>query len=227
MNSARTSIAGIGVIACVTLGVLAAAPANADTFVPLPGGDITQTLEDGTAVHVTLTGESAKINPSLGDTPLHRNVWTSGHGEVDLSGGGADDPSTYTKLQPGYVVGCQVDLKGVTSGDSAGVSASNLSASSPTVSGTAGASAGVTVAAGQAKSLYILDLESPDDYGNESHSSRNKVVGTHSSINWKDETFAVDGCGGYAQARSFVRVMVHTPTTVGYVTLWGEPFSIG
>ncbi|WP_063039443.1 MspA family porin [Nocardia pseudovaccinii] len=227
MNTARTSVVRLAGIAVVAAAAFAAGPANADTFVPLPGGDITQTLDDGTVVQVTLTGESATISPSMGDTPLHRNAWTSGRGEVNLSEGAAADPSTYTKLQPGYVVGCQVDLKGITPGASAGVSASNLSSSSPTVSGTGGGSLSLTLAAGQAKSFYILDLESPDGYGNESHSSRNKVMGTHSSITWKDETFAVDGCGGYAQARSFVRVMIHTPSTVGYVTLWGEPFSIG
>ena len=43
----------------------------------------------------------------------------------------------------------------------------------------------------------------------------------------KQETFKVDGCAGYAQAKAYVKVTVETPAVTGIVTLWGSPFSIG
>ncbi|WP_019931341.1 MspA family porin [Nocardia sp. BMG111209] len=224
--------AAAAAVAGIAIGLFAAGAADADTFVPLPGGDITRTLEDGTSVHVTLSGESANINPSMGGTPLHRNAWVSGHGEVNLTGGDADDPSTSTRVRPGYVVGCQVDLSdGVTLGVN-GTASGSVSAGSdgrPSVSGsvTPGASADLTLTAGQARSLYVLDLESADDFGADSHDNRHSAKGGHNSVTWKDETIAVNGCGGYAQARAFVEVMVATPTVTGHVTLWGEPFGIG
>jgi hypothetical protein len=47
------------------------------------------------------------------------------------------------------------------------------------------------------------------------------------SVGWTDETFSVDGCGGCAQARTFVAVDVATDNTESMVTLWGAPFSMG
>ncbi|MFE3193558.1 MspA family porin [Nocardia sp. NPDC059240] len=225
-SSSIARLAGFGLSAAV-IGCLSAAPVHADTIVPLPGGHITQTIGDGTVVDVDLTGESANINPSLGATPLHRNAWTSGHGAVDLSGGAAADPATYTKLNIGYIVGCQVDLSaGMTAGVDASATA-DLSSGQGTITPSGGASTSLTLAAGQAKVLNLLDLEVPDDYNKESHYSAPRVSGPHQSVTWHDETFAVNGCGGYAQARSFVQAKVYTPTTVGMVTLWGEPFSLG
>ena len=46
-------------------------------------------------------------------------------------------------------------------------------------------------------------------------------------MNWNDSTLAVSGCAGYAQARSYVKVKVSTKKTTGWVTLWGQPFSLG
>ncbi|MEV6101624.1 MspA family porin [Nocardia sp. NPDC051981] len=43
----------------------------------------------------------------------------------------------------------------------------------------------------------------------------NKVPGPHAGVSWTDETFTVNGCGGYAQARSFVAVEVDSPTYIG------------
>jgi hypothetical protein len=234
MNTAKgiARVTAAGAVAGIAIGLFPAGAADADTFVPLPGGDVTQVLEDGTVVHVTLSGESANITPSMGGTPLHRNVWVSGRGEVNISGGDADDPSTFTRLRPGYVVGCQVDLSnGITPGVS-GTASGSMSVGSdgkPSVSGSLvpGASADIDIAAGQAQSFYVLDLESADDFGADSHDNRHSAKGAHNSVTWKDETMAVNGCGGYAQARAFVEVMVYTPTVTGHVTLWGAPFGIG
>jgi hypothetical protein len=224
-SSAR--VAGIVLATAAAFGYFSVGAADADTFVPLPGGHINQTLGDGTVVNVDITGESANINPSLNATPLSRNAWTSGHASVNLVGGEANDPNTSTRLVVGYIVGCQVDLSGGIVPGVDGSGTADLTTNPATVSATGGASTTLTLAAGQAKVLNLLDVESPDDFGADSHNPYQSVPGPHQSLNWHDETFAVDGCGGYAQARSFAQAKVYTPSSIGYVTVWGKPFSIG
>lgn len=219
MTAAR--VAGVGVAATAALGLLSTGAANADTFIPLPGGSITKTLSDGTVVTVRMVGESANINPSMGSTPLHRNAWVSGSAQVDISG---TNSTVGGKIFPGYVVGCQVNIAG--GGANGGVDGgAAYDGSSPS----AGASAGgnLSLGPGQSKAFFVLDLESADDYGSESHNVRNKFQGNSGSVTWADETINLNGCGGYAQARSFVTVKVETDNVVSDVTLWGQPFSLG
>ncbi|MBF6341870.1 MspA family porin, partial [Nocardia abscessus] len=98
--------AGLCASAAIAVGLLSTGAANADTFVPLPGGELTKTLSDGTVVTIRLVGESATISPSMGSTPLHRNAWVSGSAQVELSGAAGG------KIFPGYTVGCQVNIAG-------------------------------------------------------------------------------------------------------------------
>ncbi|MBF6470150.1 porin, partial [Nocardia beijingensis] len=63
-NLAR--MAGVGAAATIAMGLFSTGAANADTFVPLPGGELTKTLSDGTVVTIRLVGESANISPSMG-----------------------------------------------------------------------------------------------------------------------------------------------------------------
>src|SRR3546814_11845994 len=55
-NTAR--LAGVVGAAAVTVGMLSTGAANADTFIPLPGGEIVKTMSDGPTVTVRLSGES-------------------------------------------------------------------------------------------------------------------------------------------------------------------------
>ncbi|WP_327149629.1 MspA family porin [Nocardia sp. NBC_01329] len=219
-NPAR--LAAVGATASIALGLFSAGAANADTFIPLPGGEITKTLSDGTAVTVRLVGESATISPSMGSTPVHRNAWASASAQVEIAGG----QKVGGKIYPGYVVGCQVNIDGggVEGGADADVSVEGDSAE---ISPSAEGGANLTVGPGQAKSFYVLDIEKPDDYGNEDHATNNKFKGNSGSVTWSDQTIGVNGCGGYAQARSFVRVKVETDHVMSVVTLWGQPFSLG
>ena len=213
-STARVS--GFAAAATVALGLLSTGAANADTFVPLPGGHITKTLSDGTVVDISLVGESANINPSMGSTPAHRNAWVSGSAQVSVSGGGGG------KIFPGYTVGCQVNIAG---GDALGDGGAEVVEGEPF--GAVGTGGELTVGPGQSKSFYVLDLEMPDDYGNESHKTRNAFKGGSGSVTWADETIGLSGCGGYAQARAFVSVEVETDNVMSWVTLWGAPFSLG
>lgn len=226
MNIRKTvaRLAGAGAVATAVLGLFSTGAANADTFVPLPGGEITQTLADGTVVTVKMVGESANISPSMGATPVHRNAWVSGSAQVNIS---TESSGVTGKIYPGYVVGCQVSINGggVTGGGEVGGSWDSEGNVTPSAGANTGAN--LSLGPGQEKAFYILDIEQPDDYGNEDHLTRNKFTGSDGSVTWADETIGLNGCGGYAQARSFVRVKVETDNIIGWVTLWGQPFSLG
>ncbi|MFJ4652739.1 MspA family porin [Nocardia sp. NPDC088792] len=226
MNIRKTvaRVAGAGAVATAALGLFSTGAANADAFVPLPGGTLVRTLSDGTVVTVTMTGESANINPSLGDTPLHRNAWVSGTATVHLDGTNATSGG---KIFPGYVVGCQVaiDSANANGGPSVGASWDSSGNVTPQAGVTGGG--GLTLGPGQATSFYILDRELPDDFGQDAHKNYNPFTSGDGSVNWSDSTIGLNGCGGYAQARSFINVEVDTPNVTAWVTLWGQPFSIG
>ncbi|MFE7800336.1 MspA family porin [Nocardia sp. NPDC057440] len=213
-------VAGVGAATTIALGLLSTGAAQADTFVPLPGGEISKTLSDGTVVTIRLVGESANINPSMGSTPLHRNAWVSGSAQVEVS----DEAGG--KIFPGYTVGCQVNIAG--GGASGGVEGT-ADWSGDTVTGGVGANSGgnLTLGPGQSQSFYVLDQEVADDFGNESHKKRNRFKGSSGSVTWADETIGLNGCAGYAQARSFISVEVETDSVITWVTLWGRPFSLG
>ncbi|MFD4407740.1 MspA family porin [Nocardia sp. NPDC058499] len=217
----RKHFAAVGA-AVAALGVLSVGPADADTFVPLPGGELVQTLSDGTVVTVRLVGESATISPSMGATPVHRNAWVSGSTQIEISGARGEVGGT---VFPGYTVGCQVNIVG--GGASGGVQGSVTGEGNGNGSvGTSGGS-NLSLGPGQAKSFYILDREQADDFGAESHKVYNYFAGNSGSVTWSDETIGLNGCAGYAQARAFVSVEVRTESVTSMVTLWGHPFSIG
>ncbi|WP_433678705.1 MspA family porin [Nocardia sp. CA-119907] len=228
MNISHKTVhaAGISAVAAAALVLLTTPPAAvADTVVPLPGADLTKTLSDGTVVHVWLDNESANINPSMGATPLHRNAWTTGTAHFALTPGNTTTAGALIK--PGYVVGCQVAINGggVNGGPTAGVTVGSNGSVTPSLSGNAGAN--LSLGPGQAQSFYILDLEKADGFGADTHKTHNWVNGTSGSVAWADETIGLSGCAGYAQARAFVSYEIDTDNITSWVTIWGQPFSIG
>ncbi|PPJ30221.1 porin [Nocardia nova] len=217
-------ITGIGAVATAALGLFSAGAANAGIFVPLPGGDLSKTLSDGTVVHVWLDGESANIDSAMGATTVHRNAWVSGNAHVELSGG---TTVVGGSIYPGYTVGCQVDISGVgvDGGPSASMDWSDGENAKPDAGGNVGGN--LTLAPGQAKSFYVLDIEEKNDVGEDVHKNRNKFQGDSGSVAWSDETVGLTGCDGDAQARAFVSVEVETDNVISWVTLWGKPFRLG
>ncbi|ANS26622.1 hypothetical protein R1CP_09520 [Rhodococcus opacus] len=218
--------AGVVAAATVAIGLFSTGAANADTFVPLQDGTITQTLLDGTVVTVRQTGNSANISPSMGSTPLHRNVWASGTIDVSIEGGTAKGGT----IDAGYIVACQLNFGGSAGGEAgASMAPSTADDGTTTIAGdTSGStSGGISIGPGEAKNVPILDIEYTDDYGAEAHKSSFKFKGNSGGFTYSDETFGVSGCAGYAQARSYVKVAVSTESVDGTVTLWGQPFSLG
>ncbi|TQF65526.1 MspA family porin [Rhodococcus spelaei] len=227
MNASKTGlrrglqIAASGAAAAVALGFLSVGAANADTLVPLPDGSITKTLVDGTVVTITRTGESALVSPSMGATPLHRNVWVSGKVAAEVTGPNAKGGA----ITAGYVVACQLTLGGKAGADS-GI-ATNWDGTDAKTPASAKSSGTVSIGPGQARSVRLLDLEKADAFGAESHSGANSFKGKSGSVTYADSTIGVEGCAGYAQARSYATVSVSTDNVTSSTTLWGQPFSIG
>lgn len=215
----RSATAGAGVSAAVvvTIGLLSAGAANADTFVPLPDGQ-----KVGPGVTITRTSESALISPSLAANGAGRVVWVSGNataavtvtpeGEVGPNNGptgadGTNNSSTHgaSQLNTGYIVGCQVSIgdDAISAGASVGVDMSG---------GSIGGSVGVNLGPGEVKFVQIdfKDITKPGTY----------------SVEYQNAEIAIQGCAGYAQARAYTVVEIigdHYSKT----TLYGQPFSVG
>ncbi|WP_194813594.1 MspA family porin [Nocardia sp. XZ_19_385] len=193
-------------------------PATAETFLALPDGKITRDLGDGTGVTVSLTGESAKLNPGL--VAGRRNLWVSGRGGVEVTG--RDAATAATKIYPGYVVACQADIDALST---VGNSATSLAGMAPTDA--PDRSRMITLASGRTIARYLLDIR-PREQSSVPGRVYHQVFGRQGSVTWTDEPFSIDGCnGGTARARSFVRVDISTARAESRVTLWGEPFNIG
>jgi len=52
-------------------------------------------------------------------------------------------------------------------------------------------------------------------------------TGTSGTTQYVDHTLSIDGCAGYAEARSYVTIVVQSNVMDASQTLWGRPFSIG
>ncbi|WP_227996884.1 MspA family porin [Nocardia australiensis] len=210
-------IAGAAATATVAMGLFSTGAANADTFVPLPDGQ-----KNGPGVTITHAGEHALISPSLAANGAGRVVWVSGNAIADVAvtpegtagpnNGAANAPGTNNSsthgasaLTTGYIVGCQVSISdnAISAGVSGGI---NLSG------GSLGGSIGLQLGPGEVKFVSIdsKDVLKPGVY----------------SVEYQDAEISIQGCAGYAQARSYTVVEIigdHYSKT----SLYGAPFSIG
>ncbi|OZC29424.1 MspA family porin [Gordonia polyisoprenivorans] len=217
-RGALTAIAAGAIAAGITAA--AAAPAHADTFVPLPNGSVS-----GHDLTLTRTNESAQVSPSLAANGAGRNVWVSANitlkapklqptgsfpangpaGEATMPGtnGTSNDGSAAT-LSAGYIIGCQVNVGSLT----AGITGSITSAGVPGASG----SLSVPLTPGQVTFVQIdmYDIAKAGTY----------------YFNYQRFAMQIQNCAGYAQARSFVTVETGG-NNHNKINLYGKPFSIG
>ncbi|WP_328388381.1 MspA family porin [Nocardia sp. NBC_00416] len=214
-NGAR--IAGVGAAAAVAVGLLSVGAADADAFVALPDGQ-----KAGPGVTVTRNGEHAVVSPSMAANGAGRVVWVSGNAIADVSvtpagepgpnngptgADGTNNSSTHgaSQLNTGYIVGCQVSI----GEDAIGLGASmGLSVDG----GGVGGSIGVELGPGEVKFVQIdyKDIPKPGRY----------------SVEYQDAEIEIQGCAGYAQARSYTVVEI-VGNHYSKTTLYGQPFSIG
>ncbi|MFC4377623.1 MspA family porin [Nocardia halotolerans] len=196
---------------------VAGGSANADTFVPLPDGE-----RAGPGVLIKRVGESALISPSMAANGAGRVAWVSGTVLAEVAEtpkgdprpwvGGAGNPGTNnssthgsSRINTGYIVGCQVSIaeNAISAGVSGGISTSGVNA---------GGSIGVKLGPGEVKFVGVegFDIVEKGNY----------------HVSYKDVELQIQGCAGYAQARSYTVVEIigdHYSKT----TLYGAPFSIG
>ncbi|MEV0362360.1 MspA family porin [Nocardia fusca] len=209
-----TSVAAL----TAAFGLLTTATGNADAFVPLPDG-----TEAGPGLTITRTGESALVSPSMAANGAGRVTWVSGTVTADVTRTpvvtepgpystpenipGTNNSSTHgvSQVNTGYIVGCQVSIgdRAFSLGASASVSTTQIG-----VSG----SAGIQIGPGEVRfvQIGIKDIPGPGTY----------------TLGYRDYEMEIQGCGGYAQARSYTVVEIigdHYSKT----TLYGAPFSIG
>ncbi|WP_405160641.1 MspA family porin [Nocardia sp. NBC_01499] len=224
MSKIRTSglhrgvrIAGVGAAAAVAMGLLSTGAANADTFVPLPDGQ-----KIGPGVTISRNSEHALISPSMAANGAGRVVWVSGNAVADITvtpegkvgptngptnAPGTNNSSTHgtSQLNTGYIVGCQVSIAdtAISAGVSGGV---NLDGAN------VGGSLGLKLGPGDVKFVQIdsKDITKPGVY----------------SVEYQDAEIEIQGCAGYAQARSYSVVEI-IGDNYSKTTLYGAPFSIG
>jgi hypothetical protein len=188
-----------GVLAA--LGVVGTGIARADIVVPLPDGVNALTTATGIKVDLRRTGETATVSPSLAANGMTRTAWVSGTDMATVTG------ATSGALEAGYLVGCQVDLSG-------GVSAGGDIWVSPPDSLSPELTTNFTIKPGQVATVKL---------GTKPLTPRAGKVG----FAYRNLNIQVDGCGGYAEARSYAKLTVVNATGSTVVTLYGKPFSLG
>ncbi|MFD6065468.1 MspA family porin [Rhodococcus wratislaviensis] len=194
-----THVASVSAVAAVAFGLMSPGAANADTFVPLPGGEKVVNAGSVTA-KVARNAESALVSPSLAANGAGRVAWVSGDVFAELGG---EVPEEGATLTTGYIVGCQADITGLEGGLSADLALDSLGL---------GGSLSIPISAGEVKFAlikYKTDLQ----------------PGV-SAIQYRDQQIEVQGCGGYAQARAYTVLEIPGNHYVKS-TLYGQPFSIG
>jgi len=213
-------IAGLGAAAAVALGVMSTGAASADTFIPLPDGSKT-----GPNVTLTRTAESALSSPSLAANGAGRVAWVSGTVVADVKGikevtdvpdansttnnagtyNGTNASTTHgvSRVSTGYIVGCQVDITGLSAKPSFSMDMS-----------TTATGLGLTVPLNSGEIKYVplggKDIKKDGVY----------------ALQYQDSELQVQKCGGFAQARSYSVVEI-VGNDYSKTVLYGAPFSIG
>lgn len=226
-------IAGVGAAAAVAIGLFSTGAANADTFVPLPDG-----VKSGPGFTMGQVASSALVSPSLAANGAGRVTWVSGKAWADVTttpagtpgpnngpqndksqNSGTNNSSTHgaSQLNTGYIIGCQMDITGLSGDLGANLGfplGLDLGAGGGNAGGTGGlnASISVPIKAGQVRWVQIgtQDITKPGRY----------------AYDYQDVQMEIQGCGGFAQARSYTNLEIIGDNYVKS-TLYGQPFSIG
>ncbi|OUS92368.1 MspA family porin [Rhodococcus sp. NCIMB 12038] len=213
-------IAGLGAAAAVALGLMSTGAASADTFIPLPDGS-----KAGPNATLTRTAESALSSPSLAANGAGRTAWVSGTVTADVKGikevtdvpeansttnnagtyNGTNATTTHgvSRVSTGYIVGCQVDITGLSASPSFSADLSSLTPS---------LGLSVPLNSGEVKYVPIAAKDIKKD-------------GVY-ALQYQDAELQVQKCGGFAQARSYSVVEI-VGNDYSKTVLYGAPFSIG
>ena len=233
----RRLAAVAAVAGAAAMGLSGVSAGNADAG-PLPGGKVTKTLVDGTPVSITLSKESISAQRPINQSALSREAWGSGTVSVNV-GGKAKGGS----IKVGYELGCQLnfgasaELKGGADVKPGAANPNALGGADAVYGTSAGGTGGVTLGPGGVTKYWLI---SGDSLGNSIQSSEvtNKdddnytageltFTGSTGGVTYSQEHFVLNGCAGYASARTIVQVTVKTDSVKGIVPYTGKPFSLG
>lgn len=203
----RVMGAAAAIAAATTMTLTGVTAGEADARPLANGQKVTEGL-DGERVYVERRGENAFPVPTTANNPAVRGAQLSGVYTADLGGGVNGQSGLY------LILGCQVDVSGITLNLSGAISLDALSAS-----------AGLTLplAPGQVAIAKI--------------SERKIEENGKGSIQLSQYSITVNNCGGFASARTAVQVdaakgweiegrSVSGEGTFLKSTLYGQPFSL-
>lgn len=201
-------VVGAAAIASVAALGLAGMGAGDAAAAKLPNGYKKATGIDGEVVQTWRTNESAYAIGTVANNPTARGFVLSGTYQTKASAG------VNGNIAVKYIVGCQVDVSGLELGLSGA-----LSIESAGLSG----SLSLPLAPGQ---VAVVDITDKDFKS-----------GKSMAIQLSQLSFNLNGCAGYASARSAVKVIaakgyntddgtVNGEGTLIQSTLYGKPFSI-
>lgn len=185
---------------------------------PLPGGMVREDLGGGTSMVARLMDEQvSRPGGNVANVPTSREVFVSGTVRVAISG-----KAKSGVISGGYVIGCQVDLSG-------GLTNSGTSTTNGETVTSATAGSVLTLGPGQAMYVPIIDQPNYSVDADNPFAKLNgyKFRGNAGSVTYGGQVLRVNGCGGYAQARARMTILVNTDTAKSQTTLWGKPFSLG
>ena len=203
----RRGAAAVAVAAAAVIGATSMGAGHAEAG-KLANGYKKATGVDGEVVQTWRKNESAYALPTVANVPTQRSAELSGTYSAQLSKGVAGNVALK------YIVGCQVNVEGL----SLGLNGS-LSLSAAGVSG----SLSLPLTPGQVAVVSVTDKDID--------------AGGSGAIQVSDYTILLPNCAGYASARSAVKVVAATgyspkdgtlSGTGSYVqsTLYGQPFSL-
>ena len=201
--------AGAVAIASAAVVGLAGMGAGEASAIKLSNGYKNATGIDGESIQTWRTAESAYPIPTVANNPASRGFVISGtySGKASAGVGG--------NLAVKYIIGCQVDVSGITL-DLSGA----ISLTATTLSG----SLGLPLKPGQVAVVDITDKDYSDS--------------GVAAVQLSQLSFNLNQCGGYASARSAVKTIgakgystddgkVSGEGTLIQSTLYGQPFTIG
>ncbi|MFT4087393.1 MAG: MspA family porin [Gordonia sp. (in: high G+C Gram-positive bacteria)] len=209
-NPTMRRAATVAAAAVIGVSGLMMTAGNADAA-RLPNGQKVTKGLDGESAYVERRGESAFPNGTVANNPAARGAILSGTYTTKL-GGGINGKETLR-----VILGCQVDVSGVTLDFSGALSLTALDAS---------AGLSLPLSPGQ---VAIVEI-----------TSKSIDKNAKASIQLSQYSLTVDGCGGYASARTAATVegangyeindddkVVTGSGTYLKTTLYGKPFSLG
>lgn len=201
-------VVGAAAIASVAALGLAGMGAGDAAAAKLPNGYKKATGIDGEVVQTWRTNESAYAIGTVANNPTARGFVLSGTYQTKASAG------VNGNIAVKYIVGCQVDVSGLELGGTGGISLSG---------GSLSGSLTLPLSPGQ---VAVVDITDKDF-----------SAGKPMSIQLSQLSFNLNGCAGFASARSAVKVIaakgyntddgtVNGEGTLIQSTLYGKPFSI-